>query len=218
MSRKTSLFFCGDFNFDITRHGFMNTLPSKEFDIFPKRQDRKRPIDFVLVRGMHVNVNTCAQRHPSKPSSDEQEHPPTARLGAEKIENATTRINDSESVVVKKEELLQLVQKGIPISLRLKVKDEEEKAQSLSITVSLASKTKDEVEVSITEITSASDSEEGYAPHQTTLTIEGSNHVDEKSEGAFDHDFIYLSAEVNCVNYLSIQSLMVGCQRGVPTT
>jgi len=155
MSPKTSLFFCGDFNFDITRHVCMNTLPSAEFDMFPKRQDRKRPIDFVLVRGRHVNVNTCVQRHPSKPPGDEHEYPRTFPLEAEKVENIPIA-----SVAVKKEEL---VRNGRPISNRLKIKQEAERAQPLPTAVSWVDKTKDAAEVSITEITSSTESEESRA-------------------------------------------------------
>lgn len=153
MSPKTSLFVCGDFNFDITRLEFMKTLPSKDFDIRPKQQDRKRPIDFALVRGTHVNVKTCFQRHPSKPPGDEPEHP-QASLKAGKAENSAV----NGSVVVKKEDSPKLVQKGLP---RLKVKQEEEIEQPRSIAVSLVNKPKDEVEVSVTEISSSSDLEEG---------------------------------------------------------
>ena len=150
MPPKTSLFVCGDFNFDLTRPGFMETLPSKEFEIFPKQQERKRPIDFVLVWGRHVNVQSCYQFNPSDPLRKGSNNSNAVELGDTKVEQEDRR--QANQGTTNLEEELRLLIERLPKSIQLKIKTEPEAVSKL-FTSLVNEEIKDDVGVSVKGIT-----------------------------------------------------------------
>lgn len=85
---NTCLIVCGDFNLDITGKRLKETVSSKGFEIYPQKQERKRFVDFALVRGSRVNVLSCEAKDPeyavlhhreSKSISQKKEHLPSIK-------------------------------------------------------------------------------------------------------------------------------------------
>jgi hypothetical protein len=61
---NTCLIVCGDFNLDVSGKELKDIVSSKGFQIHPGKQQRKRHVDFALVRGSLVNVLYCEPRDP----------------------------------------------------------------------------------------------------------------------------------------------------------
>lgn len=164
MPPKTSLFICGDFNFNLTRPGFMETLSSREFEIFPKQQDRKRPIDFVLVRGRHVNIQSCEQSHPSKPFRKRVNDLKADELGVAKVEEDQEEVAKQESS--NQEEELRLLIASFPETIRLVKIKSEPKQNSDFLSPSVKAEENDPINVSVKEITTTDG--EGLPPPNDT--------------------------------------------------
>lgn len=62
---QTALFVCGDFNFVVSREAFRKTVHAKGFEIHLGKQERGKCIDFVLIRGVNVNVTSLEPKSPS---------------------------------------------------------------------------------------------------------------------------------------------------------
>ena len=141
----TSLLICGDFNFVVSRPGLTSYFRHKECEIFPKRPDRKRNIDFVLVRGKNINVLKCEQYHPSRPLLNQ-------RWGSKAAEHDDARVKESQQP----DNTVTVGKDGHDHDKQLwKVKQEKEDGIDYFSEISKEEEKKDGAEVSIREITDA---------------------------------------------------------------
>jgi hypothetical protein len=143
MPVKTSLLICGDFNFVVSRPGLTKYFNDNECEIWPKQQDRKRAIDFALVRGREINVLTCVSYHPSLPLPKQLDI----------VEHAAQP--DSSLIVEDESHLNSLLQ----------VKQEEEDDLDTFYRFVTEEEKKDEVRVSVREITNSPEGSFGLELH-----------------------------------------------------